>query len=314
MQYFHKSVLLKEILGILIPKEDDELLVDGTLGEGGHTLAFLQAYPKLKVIGIDADLEIQEKAKMRLASFADRVSYYNGWSDSFFENYPIEYDRPNLILLDLGISMYHYVASKKGFSFSSDDGLDMRLSPSLKTTAGDIINSYSKEEIADILKKYGEERWAYNIASSVVKMRELKKIKTAKELCDIICEAVPSKYKHGRVSPATKTFQALRIAVNDELVRLPRLLRLSFASLKVGGRLGVITFHSLEDRIVKHYFRELGKTCVCPPSFPVCKCDGVSLAKVLTKKAICPTEEEVENNSAARSAKFRAIEKIRESA
>ncbi len=314
MQSFHKSVLLKEILDILRPKENDGLLVDGTLGEGGHTEAFLQAYPKLKVIGIDVDAEIQELAKIRLSAFGDRVSYYLGWSDVFFEDYPSSCDKPNLILLDLGISMYHYVASKRGFSFAVDESLDMRLSPSLALKASDIVNSYPREQIADILKSYGEERWAFNIASSVVKKRNLKKIETAKELADLICEAIPAKYRYGRTNPATKSFQALRIAVNNELSRLPRLLKLSFDSLKVGGRMGVITFHSLEDRIVKQYFKSLEKACVCPPSFPICKCGKTPSAKILTKKAVCPTEEEVACNNAARSAKFRAIEKIKESA
>lgn len=312
MQGYHKSVLVKEVLNLLQPKSENALFIDGTMGEGGHSLVFLNAFPKLKVIGLDADSEIQAVAKMRLSSFDNRVSYCNTWSDEFFESYPSSLPKPDLILFDLGISMYHYTKSKKGFSFSVDDDIDMRLSPSLSLTAYDIVNSFSADELKNILKDYGEERFASQIANSIVKKRQMKKIESARELADIVYHAVPAKFRHLPIHPATKTFQSLRIKVNKELERLPRLLRLSFAVLKVGGRLGVITFHSLEDRIVKLYFRELGKTCTCPASFPVCKCGGRARATVLTKKAIAPTEQEIRENSAARSAKLRVVEKLDE--
>lgn len=312
MQGYHKSVLVKEVLNLLQPKSENALFIDGTMGEGGHSLVFLNAFPKLKVIGLDADSEIQAVAKMRLSSFDNRVSYCNTWSDEFFESYPSSLPKPDLILFDLGISMYHYTKSKKGFSFSVDDDIDMRLSPSLSLNAYDIVNSFSADELKNILKDYGEERFASQIANSIVKKRQMKKIESARELADIVYHAVPAKFRHLPIHPATKTFQSLRIKVNKELERLPRLLRLSFAVLKVGGRLGVITFHSLEDRIVKLYFRELGKTCTCPPSFPVCKCGGHARATVLTKKAIAPTEQEIRENSAARSAKLRVVEKLDE--
>ena len=312
MQGYHKSVLVKEVLNLLQPKSENALFIDGTMGEGGHSLVFLNAFPKLKVIGLDADSEIQAVAKMRLSSFDNRVSYCNTWSDEFFESYPSSLPKPDLILFDLGISMYHYTKSKKGFSFSVDDDIDMRLSPSLSLNAYDIVNSFSADELKNILKDYGEERFASQIANSIVKKRQMKKIESARELADIVYHAVPAKFRHLPIHPATKTFQSLRIKVNKELERLPRLLRLSFAVLKVGGRLGVITFHSLEDRIVKLYFRELGKTCTCPPSFPVCKCGGRARATVLTKKAIAPTEQEIRENSAARSAKLRVVEKLDE--
>ena len=274
MQSLHKSVMVKEVLNLLRPNEDGSLLIDGTLGEGGHTLAFLEAYPTLKVIGVDVDCEIQGRAKHRLASFGDRVSYYLGWSDEFFENYPSSYEKPSLILLDLGISMYHYVASKKGFSFNDDGVIDMRLSSTLPVSAGDIVNGYSQSEICSILREYGEERYAKKIAYDIVSKRKIKKIENSKELATIIYDAVPPKYRYAKIHPATKSFQALRIKVNAELNRLPNLLRLSFARLKVGGRLGVITFHSLEDRIVKFYFKDIARSCICPPNFPICKCGG----------------------------------------
>jgi len=312
MQGYHKSVLVQEVLNLLQPKSEDALLIDGTMGEGGHSLVFLNTFPRLNVIGLDADSEIQAVAKMRLSSFNNRVSYYNTWSDEFFENYPVDVKRPDLILFDLGISMYHYTKSKKGFSFNADDDIDMRLSPSLPLRAYDIVNSFSFDQIKAILKDYGEEKFATQIAKTIVKKREIKKIESARELAEIVYNAVPAKYRHLSIHPATKTFQSLRIKVNKELERLPRLLRLSFAVLKEGGRLGVITFHSLEDRIVKLYFRELASSCTCPPSFPVCKCGGRAKAHLITKKAVAPSDKEIKENSAARSAKLRVVQKLEE--
>lgn len=312
MKIFHKSILVQECLNAMLSSQDEKkLLVDGTLGEGGHTLAFLEASSKLNVIGVDADPEIQEVAKVRLASFKDRVEFYSGWSDEFFVNYPISRNKPDLILLDLGISMYHYVASCKGFSFNKEDSLDMRLSPSLDVSAKDIVNNYSEKEIVRILKEYGEERYAGRIAKSIVCLRKIKEIESAKELATLIFDCVPHSYKHLSIHPATKTFQALRIEVNHELDRLARLLSLAFDVLAVNGRLGVITFHSLEDRIVKNYFRELSSSCKCPPGFPVCRCGLVARGELINRKAIKPTEKEIEHNRAARSAKLRVIKKIR---
>ena len=312
MESIHKSVLVEECINTLVPKKENSILVDGTLGEGGHTLNFLRTYPSLKVIGVDADPEIQEVAKERLASFGDRVEFYSLWSDDFFENYPATKEKPELILLDLGISMYHYVTSKKGFSFSKEDSLDMRLSPSLEVSAEDVVNTYSESEIARILNEYGEERNANRIAKAIVKVRKNKRVESAKELASIIFDCVPNSYRYLAIHPATKTFQALRIEVNNELTRLPRLLRIAFDTLAVEGRLGVITFHSLEDRIVKRYFRELSLSCTCPPHFPICKCGGVARGRLINRKAIKPSEKEVEYNHAARSAKLRVIEKIRD--
>lgn len=312
MESIHKSVLVEECINTLVPKKENSILVDGTLGEGGHTLNFLRTYPSLKVIGVDADPEIQEVAKARLASFGDRVEFYSLWSDDFFENYPVTKEKPELILLDLGISMYHYVTSKKGFSFSKEDSLDMRLSPSLEVSAEDVVNTYSESEIARILNEHGEERNANRIAKAIVKVRKNKKVESAKELASIIFDCVPNSYRYLAIHPATKTFQALRIEVNNELTRLPRLLRIAFDTLAVEGRLGVITFHSLEDRIVKRYFRELSLSCTCPPHFPICKCGGVARGRLINRKAIKPSEKEVGYNHAARSAKLRVIEKIRD--
>lgn len=309
MKIVHKPVLLNECLDFLKPERENALLVDGTLGEGGHSYAFLNAYPDLNVIGIDADAAIQKKAEERLAEFGGRMSFFLGWSDEFFKNYPCG-RKPDLILLDLGISVYHYVQSGRGFSFCAEEPLDMRLSQALKTDAASIVNNYGEKQLADLIYEYGEERFSRKIASAIVRQREDKKFETAKELAGCIFNAVPKNYRYGHLHPATKTFQALRIAVNCELERLPVLLRSAFEILEDNGKLGVISFHSLEDRIVKLYFKELGKNCICPPNMPICKCGGRSKAEILTKKAVFPSDAEVAENSPSRSARLRVIRKI----
>lgn len=310
MHIVHKPVLLNECLDFLKPEKPYSLLVDGTLGEGGHSFAFLNTYSDLKVIGVDADSAIQEKAKERLSRFGGRMKFHNGWSDEFFENYPKDEQMPDLILLDLGISVFHYVESGRGFSFSSEEPLDMRLNPNSEIDAARIVNTYGEKQLADLIYAYGEERFSRKIASAVVRYRDGKKFETAKELAQCIFSAVPKNYRYGHIHPATKTFQALRIAVNGELERLPRLLKLAFEILPSGGRLGVISFHSLEDRIVKLYFRELGKNCTCPENVPICKCGRKAKAEVLTKKAVFPSEAEVAENSPSRSARLRVVKKL----
>ncbi|UTC63379.1 16S rRNA (cytosine(1402)-N(4))-methyltransferase RsmH [Treponema sp. OMZ 787] len=310
MHPVHTSVLLEECLDFLKPDASHNLFVDGTLGEGGHTEAFLKRYPQLKTIGVDADASIQERARERLKPFADRVRFHLGWSDDFFKNYPKDSDPPNLILLDLGISMFHYVKSGRGFSFSSDEPLDMRLNPDLSLSAADIVNSYNEKDLADLIFNYGEERYSRKIASRIAEQRKVSGFTNAKELADCIYKAVPQSYRHGKIHPATKTFQALRIAVNGELDRLPRLLDLAFSALAPNGKFGVITFHSLEDRIVKMYFKELGKSCTCPENVPICKCGGRPRAEVLTKKAVKASDEEIRQNPPSRSARLRVVRKI----
>lgn len=310
MEAVHKSVLLKECLEILKPNSSDALLIDGTLGEGGHTQAFLQKYPQLKAVGVDADCDIQKYAQERLASFGDRIMLYNCWSDDFFKMYPSDLKKPDIIFFDLGISMFHYVKSGRGFSFSNNEPLDMRLNALSKLNAADIVNSFSETELADLIFIYGEERYSRRIARKIIEQREIDKIQTAKDLADCVVRAVPKSYRYGKIHPATRTFQALRIAVNSELERLPRLLKLAFSVLSPGGKLGVISFHSLEDRIVKLYFRELSKSCICPETVPICTCGGKPRALLLTKKGVEASKEEVDNNPASRSARLRAVQKV----
>lgn len=315
MEIVHTSVLLNECLEYLAPEDDfgeSPLMIDSTLGEGGHSEAFLSKYSQLSIVGLDADPVIQARAKERLAPFGSRMSFYSGWFNDFYENYPSEYDNPSIILFDLGISVFHYVKSGRGFSFRMDEPLDMRLSPLAVESAADIVQKLPEEELANLIYMYGGERYSRRIARSIVESRKVSKLENAKELADIIYRSVPANYRHGAIHPATKTFQALRIAVNKELDRLPRVLESAFSVLKPGGKMGVITFHSLEDRIVKLYFRNLAKDCTCPPEQPVCICGGKRKADLLTRKPVEPTEEEVKMNSPSRSARLRVVKKRKE--
>lgn len=311
MEFVHSPVLLEECLYYLAPDNENSIMLDCTLGEGGHSEAFLQKFPTLKIIGIDANKDIQEKAKIRLKTFGQRIDFYSGWSFEYLRTYQNITEKPEIILIDLGISVYHYEKSGLGFSFRSEEPLDMRLDASQDLSASKIVNSFSEKQLADLIFNFGEERYSRRIAKSICEHRSLSPIVTAKSLADIIYSAVPSNYRHLRLHPATKTFQALRIAVNNELDALPDLLELAFASLRPKGKLGVITFHSLEDRIVKNYFRDLCKKCTCPPEMPICNCGGQARAAKLSKKAIVPTKEEIEHNSPSRSAKLRVVRKIK---
>ena len=314
MKIVHTPVLLKECLDYLSPVgeayENNALMIDSTLGEGGHTFNFLSTYPNLSIIGVDADKSIQAKARERLAQFGERVHFYNGWFDNFYNNYPAEYEKPNLILFDLGISVYHYEESERGFSFRYDEKLDMRLNSDREKSAADLVNELPEGKLADLIYLYGEEKLSRRIAHAIVVAREGGKIESSKALAEVIWNAVPANYRYGNIHPATRTFQALRIAVNGELERLPRSLHAAFGCLKTGGKMGVITFHSLEDRIVKNYFRNLGKKCVCPPEVAQCRCGGKQCAEILTRKPVEPGAEEIKVNSPSRSAKLRVVRKL----
>ncbi|MCR5723981.1 MAG: 16S rRNA (cytosine(1402)-N(4))-methyltransferase RsmH [Treponema sp.] len=316
MDIVHTPVLLQECLTWLSPVgepfEQNALMIDSTLGEGGHSNAFLSAYPGLHIIGLDADAAIQARARERLAPFGSRMNFYNGWFNDFYSSYPADAEKPSLILFDLGISVYHYEKSGRGFSFRYDEPLDMRLNTNDGSSAADIVNSLREEALANLIYLYSDEKFSRRIARAIVEARSGGKIVTSKQLADIVYGAVPGQYRHGPIHPATRTFQALRIAVNSELSHLPRALHDAFNVLAPGGKMGVITFHSLEDRIVKSYFRNLGKQCVCPPEQAVCCCGGTPCAEVLTRKPIEPRSEEVAVNSPSRSAKLRVVRKLRD--
>ncbi len=270
MEIIHTPVLLNECLEFLSPIgepfENDAFMIDSTLGEGGHSYNFLKKYPNLKITGLDADSVIQSRAKERLAEFGDRINFYNGWFNDFYSNYSEE-RKPNLILFDLGISVFHYEKSGRGFSFRHEEPLDMRLNSQTTENAADIVNSMEEEKLANMIYLYSDEKYSRRIARAIVEARSSQKIVSTKALANIIFNAVPSKYRYGNIHPATRTFQALRILVNSELKRLPVAIHAAFNILEVGGKMGVITFHSLEDRIVKNYFRNLGKNVFAHQKF-----------------------------------------------
>ncbi|MCR5623138.1 MAG: 16S rRNA (cytosine(1402)-N(4))-methyltransferase RsmH [Treponema sp.] len=316
MEVVHTPVLLQECLSLLSPVgepyEDDAFMVDSTLGEGGHSYNFLQRYPGLKVLGLDADPVIQARARERLAPFGDRMSFWSGWFDDFYASYPQDTRRPDIILFDLGISVFHYERSGRGFSFRHDEELDMRLNPASPESAADVVNGMEEKKLADLIYLYSDEKYSRRIASAITTARQAGRIASTKALADIVAGAVPPKYRHGSIHPATRTFQALRIYVNSELKRLPDALHAAFNTLLPQGKLGVITFHSLEDRIVKRYFRNLAKQCVCPPEQSVCSCGGTPCAVLITRGGVEPTAGEVASNSPSRSARLRVVRKLRD--
>jgi len=310
VEVVHTSVLLEETLKYLAPRKAGELMVDATVGEGGHLCAFLSQFPQLKAIGIDADPEILKTARQRLEGFGERVQFYSGWSHDFFTEYPGEYKRPDTILIDLGVSLFHYEKSGRGFSFRYDEKLDMRIDTSSGLSAAELIARLSGKDLADLLYANAEERYSRRIAKAIGEAKSSGPITSSAVLAEIVERAVPPAYRHGPIHPATRTFQALRIAANGELSRLEYLLEAAFRVLEPGGRLGVISFHSLEDRIVKNFFREKNRDCICPPQAPICKCRGQRAVTMLTRKGVEAGEEEIRKNPPSRSARFRAAEKI----
>ncbi|MBO6000416.1 MAG: 16S rRNA (cytosine(1402)-N(4))-methyltransferase RsmH [Spirochaetales bacterium] len=291
MQYVHCPVMANEVLSFLNPGEKEALMVDCTLGEGGHTSLFLARYPRLKIIGLDRDSRIMEKARTRMAPYGDRFEAKNIWFDQFWKNY--EGPGVDFILFDLGISVFHYEESGRGFSFKREEKLDMRLNTEADLDACDVVNDYDETSLANLIYNYGEERYSRRIAAAICKARQTKRIEYTNELADIIWDAVPNEYRHRRIHPATKTFQALRIEVNGELDRIEPALEGALRALKPGGRIAVITFHSLEDRPVKWFFK-----------------NRENVLEILTKKPVEPTQEECEMNPPSRSAKLRVVEKL----
>ncbi len=312
MDIAHYPVLKDEVLSLLKPRGRKELMVDATLGEGGHAVLFLERYTTLRLVGLDADALILDIAKRRLAAYAERTRFYHAWFNAFFKDYPGDLDEPDTILFDLGISMYHFEVSGRGFSFRNDEPLDMRLSEGLETSAHDIVNQYPERELANILFELGEEKRSREIARSIVARRQRAPIDTTRELAELIERALGPRYRYGRIHPATRSFQALRIAVNGELVRLESALQAALGVLKVNGRMGVISFHSLEDRIVKRFFRAKNKSCTCPPEQPICTCGGRRVLEIVTRKPVVAGEHERSGNPPSRSAKLRVAVKLEE--
>lgn len=305
-ELIHVPVMPQQVLRYLAPAQNRGLIVDATLGEGGHSALFLENSPHVHLVGLDADATMLERAAVRLAPYSGRYSLHHVWFDDYFASYSQEQERPVAVLFDLGISMYHFRQSGRGFTFREQERLDMRLNPSAQTSAATIVNTSSERQLADLIFQLGEERYSRRIAAAIVRRRHQAPIETAADLADIVNRCVPPAYRHGRIHPATRTFQALRIAVNAELDRLARALEAAIDVLAVGGRLGVISFHSLEDRIVKHAFRERKNRSISASQAPMSSSERV---QVLTKKPLVADQDECQRNPAARSAKFRVLEK-----
>ncbi|QTA84052.1 Ribosomal RNA small subunit methyltransferase H [Desulfonema magnum] len=311
MPYCHVPVMLNEVVHYL-NCEPGKIYVDCTLGGSGHSRAILEKImPDGLLIGIDQDEAAINNAKKNLKLYEKNIRLFHcnfiHISDILSE---LGVHAADGILLDLGVSFHQISSSGRGFSFQKDEPLDMRMGTETTTTkAEDLVNGLKAADLEKIFKEYGEERWSKRIAKKIVTVRKNKKIRSSRELSQIVCEAVPKGNKE-KIHPATRVFMALRIAVNKELECLNSFMEAAPALLKPGGRLCILSFHSLEDRIVKHAMKAMEKGCICPPSFPKCVCNKKSVAHILTKKPQRPTKAEVTVNPMSRSTKLRAVEKL----
>jgi len=309
MSFDHKPVMLREVIEYLECKENG-IYIDGTLGRGGHTEAVLNELSNTgRVIAIDRDITAIEEVKKKLGDIQNLVLIHNN-----YVNIPDILEKAGItavdgMLFDLGVSSPQFDNPERGFSYNYNAALDMRMDQEENQTAADIVNTYSFDELNRIIKEYGEEKWASRIASFMVKFRAKKKIKTTFDLVELIKAAVPASARRSGGHPARRTFQALRIATNNELKQLEDMIEKVVPFLKKGGRICIISFHSLEDRIVKNKFRYLAKKCVCPPDFPVCVCNKRAELKIINTKPITASTEEISTNPRARSAKLRVAEK-----
>lgn len=310
MEFKHYSVMLSETVDGLNVKPGG-VYVDGTLGGGGHSHEILSRGSNVRLIGIDQDIDAINAATQRLSEFAGRVTYIN---DNFrnvsdiLDN--LEIEEIDGMVLDLGVSSYQLDNKDRGFSYMQDAPLDMRMNRDNPKTAYDVLNTYSEDELSDIFFRYGEEKWSKRIAKFIVERRAEKPLSTTFELTDIIKSAIPKSARRDVSHPEKRVFQAVRIEVNGELEILKNTVSDIVKKLKKGGRLSVITFHSLEDRIIKQAFSDLATGCTCPKDFPVCVCGNKPQVKIITKKPILPTDRELELNSRSKSAKLRICEKI----
>lgn len=310
MKFVHKSVLLDECIEAL-NIHPDGIYLDGTLGGAGHSYEIARRLTTGRLIGVDRDMVALQAASQRLAEFSDRVTTVH----SNFCEIDAILDGLNLtgvdgMLFDLGVSSPQLDDAERGFSYMADAPLDMRMNRDDALTAADVVNTWPQEELRRILFEFGEERYAPLIAAAIVRRREQNPIETTMELVDVIRSAMPAAALREKQHPAKRSFQAIRIAVNDELGSVDRMLQAALRRLNPGGRLAVITFHSLEDRIVKNAMQAASKGCVCPPEFPVCVCGKKPTVKLVSRKPIVSGARELEENPRARSAKLRVCEKL----
>ena len=309
MEFKHKSVLLNETIDGLNIKPDG-IYVDGTLGGGGHAYEVCRRLgEKGSIIGIDQDAAAIEAASARLKDFGEKVTIVrSNYCDMKSKLHELGIDKVDGIVLDLGVSSYQLDTAERGFSYREDAPLDMRMDTRQKMTARDIVNDYTEADLYRVIRDYGEDKFAKNIAKHIVQARAVRPVETTAELSEIIRASIPMKFQKKSGHPAKRTFQAIRIELNRELDVLRDSLDDMIDLLNPGGRLCIITFHSLEDRIVKSAFRKNENPCTCPPDFPVCVCGKKSKGSIITKKPILPSEEELEYNSRSKSAKLRIFE------
>lgn len=309
MEFKHKSVLLNETIDGLNIKPDG-IYVDGTLGGGGHAYEVCRRLgEKGSIIGIDQDAAAIEAASARLKDFGEKVTIVrSNYCDMKSKLHELGIDKVDGIVLDLGVSSYQLDTAERGFSYREDAPLDMRMDTRQKMTARDIVNDYTEADLYRVIRDYGEDKFAKNIAKHIVQARAVKPVETTAELSEIIRASIPMKFQKKSGHPAKRTFQAIRIELNRELDVLRDSLDDMIDLLNPGGRLCIITFHSLEDRIVKSAFQKNENPCTCPPDFPVCVCGKKSKGSIITKKPILPSEEELEYNSRSKSAKLRIFE------
>lgn len=311
MKYDHKAVLLKECIDYLNIKNDG-IYIDGTLGRGGHSSAILEKLnEKGKLIAIDRDKKAIKEVKKKLANKNNLKLIHDNFINipEILNNLGIK--EVDGMLFDLGFSSPQIDNPERGFSYQKEGPLDMRMNLDQNMSAKDIVNTYSKEKLEEILINYGEENWSARIAEFIVEERKKKTIETTTDLVKIIKAAIPKAVRRKGGHPARRTFQALRIETNNELKQLEEMIKKVVFKLKAGGRICIISFHSLEDRIVKNSFKYLNKKCICPPDFPICVCDKKQEVKIITKSPVRATEEEVKNNRRARSAKLRVAERVK---
>ncbi len=310
MEFKHVSVLLNQCIEGLKIKEDG-IYVDCTLGGAGHSYEILKCLSKNgRLIGIDQDMDAINAAKERLKEFSNFTAVHDNFYNITNVLHSLNIERVDGILMDLGVSSYQLDEASRGFSYMHDAPLDMRMNRENSFSAFQIVNEYSEKQLEDIIKNYGEERFAKRISSFIVKNREIKTINTTFELVDIIKSAIPAKFRREGPHPAKRTFQAIRIEVNKELEILKNAIEDSVQKLNTGGRIAIITFHSLEDRIVKTTFKKLQDPCECPKEFPICICGKESMLNIITKRPIEADEKELSDNPRSRSAKLRVGERI----
>lgn len=310
MEFKHISVLFEESIKALCVKPDG-IYADGTLGGGGHSHGILSQNNTCRLIGIDQDAEAISAAKKRLEEFDGRVTFVNrNFSEIKSILSDLSVDEIDGAVLDLGVSSYQLDNPQRGFSYMHDARLDMRMNTNSPKTAYEVVNSYSCDELKRIFYEYGEEKWSKRIAEFICDRRNDKPIETTLELAEIIKSAIPKKARMDGGHPAKRVFQAIRIEVNNELDMLEGAVRDFVSCLKQGGILAIITFHSLEDRIVKNTFKDLANGCTCPKEFPVCVCNKKPEIKIISRKPILPSEKEIEENSRSKSAKLRVAQKL----